>query len=151
MIGALAATPAGLWRREGRYYGLSNLPVEGGLKVVDGDHEGIPAAECPDQLDRSADLGEGRDAQHGGVVEVEDAFVGILGQQRVEHGAGLIPVSGERVPLPDVVALAIDAKSDEAARWYERLGAQPLLDDPLKLILPLAVVAEALASSGTRP
>ena len=49
------------------------------------------------------------------------------------------------------VALAIDAKSDEVARWYERLGAQPLLDDPLKLILPLAVVAEALASSGTRP
>ena len=49
------------------------------------------------------------------------------------------------------VALAIDAKTDEVARWYRRFGAQPLLDDPLKLILPLAVVADALASSGTRP
>jgi len=49
------------------------------------------------------------------------------------------------------VALAIDAKNDKAARWYGRFGAQPLLDDPLKLILPLAVVADALASSGTQP
>ena len=73
------------------------------MKVVDRGHEGILAAECLDQLDRSAELGEGRDAQHGGVIEVEDAFVGILGQQGVEHGAGLIPVSGEHVPLPDVV------------------------------------------------
>ena len=70
---------------------------------MDGGHESILAAECPDQLDRGAELGEGRDAQHGGVVEVEDAFVGILGQQGVEHGAGLIPISGEYVPLPDVV------------------------------------------------
>ena len=48
------------------------------------------------------------------------------------------------------VALAIDAKNHEVARWYGRFGAQPLLDDPLKLILPLAVVAHALNSSGTR-
>ena len=49
------------------------------------------------------------------------------------------------------VALAIDAKSEEAARWYARFGAVTLLDDPLKLILPLSVVADALASSGARP
>ena len=41
------------------------------------------------------------------------------------------------------VALAIDARDGRAARWYERFGALPLLDDPLKLILPLALIAEA--------
>ena len=49
------------------------------------------------------------------------------------------------------VAVAIDTKNDKAAGWYGRFGAQPLLDEPLKLILPLVVVADALASSGTRP
>lgn len=44
------------------------------------------------------------------------------------------------------VALAIDAKDDRAAGWYERFGAVRLLDDPLKLILPLAVIAEAIAA-----
>lgn len=45
------------------------------------------------------------------------------------------------------VAVAIDAKDERAAGWYERFGAARLLDDPLKLILPLAVVAEAIAAS----
>lgn len=48
------------------------------------------------------------------------------------------------------VALAIDAKDERAARWYERFGALTLLDDPLKLILPLAVIAEAIATAGKR-
>ncbi len=38
------------------------------------------------------------------------------------------------------VALAIDAKDAKAARWYERFGAIRLLDDPLKLILPLSTI-----------
>jgi GNAT superfamily N-acetyltransferase len=42
------------------------------------------------------------------------------------------------------VALAIDAKDDRAAKWYERFGALRLLDDPLKLVLPLATIAAAL-------
>ena len=42
------------------------------------------------------------------------------------------------------VALAIDAKDERAARWYERFGALRLLDDPLKLVLPLETVAAAL-------
>jgi GNAT superfamily N-acetyltransferase len=45
------------------------------------------------------------------------------------------------------VALAIDAKDARAAVWYQRLGATQLLDDPLKLILPLSTVAEALAAA----
>ena len=42
------------------------------------------------------------------------------------------------------VALAIDAKDDRAAKWYERFGALRLLDDPLKLVLPLEMIAAAL-------
>jgi hypothetical protein len=41
------------------------------------------------------------------------------------------------------VALAIDAKDDGAAAWYQRFGALPLLDDPWKLVLPLATIAAA--------
>jgi GNAT superfamily N-acetyltransferase len=44
------------------------------------------------------------------------------------------------------VALAIDAKDAKAAQWYERFGAVPLLDDRLKLVLPLRVVADAIAA-----
>lgn len=43
------------------------------------------------------------------------------------------------------IALVIDAKDRKAASWYERFGACMLLDDPLKLILPLSVIAEAIA------
>ena len=45
------------------------------------------------------------------------------------------------------VALAIDAKHDRAASWYERFGALRLLDDPLKLILPLSTIADAVAAA----
>lgn len=43
------------------------------------------------------------------------------------------------------VALAIDAKDERAAKWYERFDAMRLLDDPLKLILPLATIAASAA------
>lgn len=42
------------------------------------------------------------------------------------------------------VALAIDAKDERAAAWYERFGALRLLDDPLKLVLPMQTIAAAL-------
>jgi GNAT superfamily N-acetyltransferase len=42
------------------------------------------------------------------------------------------------------VAVLIDAKNDRAARWYESYGALRLDDAPLSLVLPLAVVADAL-------
>ncbi len=45
------------------------------------------------------------------------------------------------------VALAIDAKDGRAASWYERFGAIRLLDDPLKLILPLETIADAVATA----
>lgn len=42
------------------------------------------------------------------------------------------------------IALAIDAKDDRAAAWYERFGALRLIDDPLKLVIPLETIANAL-------
>ncbi len=45
------------------------------------------------------------------------------------------------------VAPAIDAKDERAVRWYKRFGALPLLDDPLKLILPLSVIADAIGTN----
>ena len=48
------------------------------------------------------------------------------------------------------VALAIDAKDERAAKWYERFGALPLLDDPLKFILPLEVIVEAITTAEKR-
>lgn len=38
------------------------------------------------------------------------------------------------------VALLIDAKNDRAAAWYASYGAVALLDAPLSLLLPLAVL-----------
>ena len=38
------------------------------------------------------------------------------------------------------VALAIDAKDEKAALWYERFGALRPIDDPLKLVLPLETI-----------
>ena len=60
-------------------------------------------------------------------------------------GGDLLLAAGERALAVAAevggVALAIDAKDGQAARWYERFGALPLLDDPLKLILPLTVMS----------
>ncbi len=67
-------------------------------------------------------------------------------------GGDLLLAAGERALAVAAevggVALAIDAKDENAARWYERFGALSLLDDPLKLILPLANVADAIRTAG---
>lgn len=69
-------------------------------------------------------------------------------------GGDLLLLAGERAlavaSAVGGVALAIDAKDEPAARWYQRFGALPLLDDPLKLILPLSVIAEAIRTAGRR-
>lgn len=44
------------------------------------------------------------------------------------------------------VVMVIDAKSERAADWYRSYGAVPLLDAPLKLVLPLATLEAALRS-----
>ena len=62
-------------------------------------------------------------------------------------GSDMLLAAGERALAVAAqvggLALAIDAKDEAAVRWYERFGAVPLLDDPLKLILPLSVFTEA--------
>lgn len=66
-------------------------------------------------------------------------------------GGDLLLAAGERALAVAAevggVALTIDAKDDRAAKWYVRFGALALLDDPLKLILPLAVIAKAIATA----
>lgn len=70
---------------------------------------------------------------------------GLGGELLLAAGARALAVADE----VGGVALAIDAKDDSAARWYERFGALRLLDDPLKLVLPLATIAGALGSKPT--
>jgi hypothetical protein len=72
-----------------------------------------------------------------------------LPAQRQGLGGDLLLEAGKRALAVAAqvggVALAIDAKDQSAARWYERFGAMQLLDDPLKLVLPLTTIAEAVA------
>lgn len=71
-----------------------------------------------------------------------------LTAQKRGLGADLLLAAGERALAVatevDGVALAIDAKDERAAQWYERFGALRLLDDPLKLVLSLETIAKAL-------
>jgi GNAT superfamily N-acetyltransferase len=68
--------------------------------------------------------------------------------QRCGLGGDLLLAAGERAlrVAQEVggVALAIDAKDERAAAWYQRFGALRLLDDPLKLVLPLETIRAAL-------
>jgi GNAT superfamily N-acetyltransferase len=83
---------------------------------------------------------------------------GRLAVDRACHGQGLgaelLLAAGERAlavaSQVGGVALAIDAKDEKAATWYQRFGAVALLDHPLKLILPLAAVSKAIATAGKR-
>ena len=87
-----------------------------------------------------------------GRYEVPVFRLGRLAVDRSVHGRGLggdlLLAAGARALAVAAevggVALTIDAQDRNAVRWYERFGAVRLLDDPLKLILPLAVIAEAL-------
>jgi GNAT superfamily N-acetyltransferase len=71
-----------------------------------------------------------------------------LTAQRRGLGSDLLLAAGARALAVAAqvggVALAIDAKDERAARWYQRFGALALIDDPLKLVLPLAIIAEAI-------
>jgi hypothetical protein len=66
-------------------------------------------------------------------------------------GSDLLLAAGSRVLAVAAqvggVALAIDAKDARAASWYERFGAMRLLDDRLRLILPLDTIAHAVAAA----
>jgi GNAT superfamily N-acetyltransferase len=93
-----------------------------------------------------------------GRYEVPIFRLGRLAIDRSVQGCGLggdlLLAAGERAMAVAAevggVALAIDAKDAKAAIWYERFGALALLDDPLKLILPLRAIADAIAAAGKR-
>jgi GNAT superfamily N-acetyltransferase len=93
-----------------------------------------------------------------GRYEVPVFRLGRLAIDRSVQGLGvgseLLLTAGKRALAVSAevggVALAIDAKDGNAARWYERFGALRLLDDPLKLVLPLGVIADAIAIAGKR-
>ncbi len=93
-----------------------------------------------------------------GRYEVPVFRLGRLAVDRPVQGRGLggdlLLAAGERALAVAAavggVTLAIDAKDEKAARWYERFGALALLDDPLKLILPLGLVADAIARARIR-
>jgi hypothetical protein len=56
----------------------------------------------------------------------------------------LWPLRRKSAALP----LRFDAKDEKAAKWYERFGALVLLDVPLKLVLPLDLIVDAIAAVG---
>jgi GNAT superfamily N-acetyltransferase len=93
-----------------------------------------------------------------GRYEVPVFRLGRLGVSRSLQGQGLgaelLLAAGTRAlsvaSQIGGVALAIDAKDERAAVWYERFGAARLLDDPLKLILPLAIIGGAIAAAEKR-
>jgi GNAT superfamily N-acetyltransferase len=74
--------------------------------------------------------------------------------QRQGLGGDLLLAAGERALAVATeaggVALVMDAKDQAAAQWYERFGAMPLLDDPLKLILPFGAMIDAIAAAERR-
>jgi GNAT superfamily N-acetyltransferase len=75
--------------------------------------------------------------------------------QRQGLGGDLLLAAGARaLAVAEAVggiALAIDAKDAATALWYGRFGALALLDDPLKLILPLSVIALAIIAASDQP
>lgn len=100
------------------------------------------------------DFGKVPDAAKKGLgrYEVPVFRLGRLAVSFARQGKGLggelLVAAGERaVAVAEAVggvALAIDAKDERAAQWYERFGALRLLDDPMKLILPLATITAVL-------
>jgi GNAT superfamily N-acetyltransferase len=87
-----------------------------------------------------------------GRYEVPVFRLGRLAVSRDVQGRGLggdlLLAAGERAlaVAQEVggVALAIDAKDECAAAWYERFGALRLRDDPLRLVLPLDTIRATL-------
>lgn len=68
--------------------------------------------------------------------------------QRQGLGGQLLLAAGRRCVRASIevggVALLIDAKNTDVARWYAGYGAVALEDHPLTLVLPLTTIAEAL-------
>lgn len=90
-----------------------------------------------------------------GRLEVPVFRLGLLAVAREWQGQGmggaLLIAAGRRciAVAQEVggVALLMDAKSDRAAQWYAGFGALRLEDAPLSLVLPLSIIAQAMAGA----
>lgn len=78
------------------------------------------------------------------VVDKSVAGRGLGGQLLLAAALRCIRVTEEIGGL----LMIIDAKTDRAANWYASYGAEPLMDHPLTLVVPLATFAAALKASG---
>jgi predicted GNAT family N-acyltransferase len=72
--------------------------------------------------------------------------------QKQGLGGQLLLAAGRRCLLvasqAGGVALLIDAKNEQVAKWYANFGAVPLLDTPLSLLLPFNTIHAALTAAG---
>lgn len=77
--------------------------IEGGLDFMDRLLETLAVAECPDELHDATHRIEGRYPEHVGIVKVENAFIGVFGEQRTEDGTRLLAILRKKVALLDVL------------------------------------------------
>jgi GNAT superfamily N-acetyltransferase len=75
-----------------------------------------------------------------------------ISAQRQGLGGQLLLAAGRRCLLvasqAGGVALLIDAKNEQVAKWYTSFGAVPLLDAPLSLLLAFKTIHAALTAAG---
>ena len=126
------------------------------LAIADNDNKTVLGfySLCPAAIEysRTPDIARRGLARH----EVPGFRLARLAVDRSLQGKGLggqlLLAAGRRCLLASAevggVVLAIDAKSDRAAKWYASYGAVPLLDAPLSLVLPLATIEAALKTAG---
>ena len=126
---------------------LAVSDVEG--KKILGFYSVSPASVA---FDRTPNLVKHRLARH----EVPVFRLARLAVDRSVQGCGLggqlLLAAGRRCLLVASqvggVALLIDAKNEQIAKWYAGYGAVPLLDQPLSLLLPLKSIHAALSAAG---
>jgi hypothetical protein len=92
--------------RQGRAVSaLRGLLIDGVSQVVHGPVEAELAAGGADQFDRRAQGIKRRIFQHVGVVEIQDALIGVFHQQRIKNRRGVALIAAEHVALLDVVGM----------------------------------------------
>ena len=104
---------------------------------MDGPIKARLAPEGANEFDGRAEPVERRDPENIGVVKVQDALVGVLGQECVENGASLVAVFREHVALLHIVGplatsqwLGVEGDMADQVKGIEVLAQ--LFDDGVK-------------------